>query len=505
MNLLYAVHANQHNMSSRKFQLAILGGAFFSGLALANQQTVVIYSAPWILWVFYVARGILWSGYRPTRILVYCAMLFCLGLSIYLYLPFTHPYTLPEDQADSLTHIVEHIRETVYGTKHPQHSRDHPVYSWGNTANWRGFFNHVFRGDYGSFQLFPARNGVPQSWWARLSANLAFYFEQNEFNATVRLLFMVGVFRQLWKLKQRKWSDVGHVLLAAYLLYLVGFFSLCNIPLDQGPIMRGIFARFFQQPNLLAFVFVVYGASVLEKMILWGVFIVTNQRIDRVIVQLSLFVIFLSVLWVHFQVSHPEYGVDHLPFVGMRGDLPTKNVFHTWTEEVLRSLPPHSLLMLYGDMETNILHYYNFQYRIRPDITLLSIVHMSYPWWTTGNHRSAYPHINFPGSHLATGCQPNIDKGGRHSVIIPYLQVTARMTHRHCSEFSILNERVSRCESTTAIGLFATPMAGCVLLFCPSRGRSGSLRRAIHHSFLRNDVYGNSCVSSAMEYRPLPY
>lgn len=210
-------------------------------------------------------------------------------------------------------------------------------------------------------------------------------------------------------------------------MYLFGFFSLCNIPLQED-ILRGIFARFFQQANMIVYIFVALGISIFEKLILWIVFVIAKQRIDRIIVQLSLFVIFMSVFCFHVQVSHPEY----LHFTPTTE--PTKSVYHIWAENVLHPLPNDSILLLFGDLETNIMHYYQYRWNIRPDVQLISVNHLSYSWWDEGVYKKLYPNCNFPGKNLAISCTKNIDKGENY----PYSMNEFIKANFHRPIFSLL-------------------------------------------------------------------
>merc|ERR1711879_241810 len=113
----------------------------------------------------------------------------------------------------------------------------------------------------------------------------------------------------------------------------------------------------------------------------------------------------MSVVCTHIQVSHPEY-IHFTPTIE-----PSRNVFHTWAENVLDPLPENSIVLLFGDLETNIIHYYQHRWKLRPDVTVISLNHMSYPWWHSGNYKHSYKDVLFPGTTLATKCKPHMDRG----------------------------------------------------------------------------------------------
>ena len=93
-------------------------GALACGLALTNQHTILLLEAPLILAVIISSRA---SLLRP-RSLVSLAMLFCLGLAPYLYLPWA-------------------------GAAAPRGS-------WGAVDEVKGFIRHLLRREYGSLQLY---------------------------------------------------------------------------------------------------------------------------------------------------------------------------------------------------------------------------------------------------------------------------------------------------------------------------------------------------------------
>ena len=55
---------------------------------------------------------------------------------------------------------------------------------------------------------------------------------------------------------------------SSFLIYITLFFWLCNLPLDAKPLFRGVFERFFQQPNVIVFIWLGIGCSVLLTQVL---------------------------------------------------------------------------------------------------------------------------------------------------------------------------------------------------------------------------------------------
>jgi hypothetical protein len=51
---------------------------------------------------------------------------------------------------------------------------------------------------------------------------------------------------------KRAWTNLNVCFLVAFLFYILVFFWLCNLPLEKG-LLRGVFVRFFIQPNILIY------------------------------------------------------------------------------------------------------------------------------------------------------------------------------------------------------------------------------------------------------------
>lgn len=122
LNTMFAAlicYQTLHFSQTRNISIAVLG-AFFCGLSLCNQHTIVLFEAPLIIWMLFLLRYVLMN--QP----IYIAILgfsFILGLSPYFYLPLAANYN-------------------------PQPG------SWGDVGTWDGFFHHFLRRDYGTRKIF---------------------------------------------------------------------------------------------------------------------------------------------------------------------------------------------------------------------------------------------------------------------------------------------------------------------------------------------------------------
>jgi hypothetical protein len=88
-------------------------GAFFSGLGLGNQHTLVIFAVPLCAAVLIVG---LWVGIFRLRRFLALAALFLLGFSVYIYMPLA--------------------------------TMRSPYVSWGECHTWEGFKKHFLRVEY---------------------------------------------------------------------------------------------------------------------------------------------------------------------------------------------------------------------------------------------------------------------------------------------------------------------------------------------------------------------
>lgn len=88
------------------------------GFALTNQQTIVLYEIPLILYILYLIRENI-----TLNLLIEIGIFFVLGLSPYMFLYFN----------------------AIFNPK---------SFTWGDLSTIQGFINHLLRKDYGTFRLF---------------------------------------------------------------------------------------------------------------------------------------------------------------------------------------------------------------------------------------------------------------------------------------------------------------------------------------------------------------
>lgn len=182
-------------------------GAFFSGLALTNQHTSVIYFLVYVI----LDLKFLWTS-KPGFCgkIVYWAQIgltMAIPLSIYLYLP---------------------ISSFLFS--------DSRRYNWGEHESISGILTHVLRAEYGTFQL--ASSGE-----INILKNINFVFQHaiSQFSFPVILIVVIGGFKSI---KMKKPS----VSLAVF-VYLLFFCLRANLDVEN-KLFAGVVERFYLQSNL---------------------------------------------------------------------------------------------------------------------------------------------------------------------------------------------------------------------------------------------------------------
>jgi hypothetical protein len=71
--------------------------------------------------------------------------------------------------------------------------------------------------------------------------------------------------------RRREKPCVGTIFLSTFLVYIVGFHALANLPLSEG-LLYGVHMRFWQQPNIIVFIYAGLGlATIFDRVLRWTV------------------------------------------------------------------------------------------------------------------------------------------------------------------------------------------------------------------------------------------
>lgn len=330
--LLYAV-VRFHG--ERKITIAY-AGAFWMGLAMSNHQSFAFYGLPCALWVLWQGRALL---LRP-KVIASLAGLFVLGLAPYAYLPFG--------------------------------GQRMGIWSWGDTTTLHGFLTHLLRKEYGTFQLASQSVGAQADgeFFARLTAYLASIPLQVGYIGVP--LVLVGL---VTSLQRGSRQGLGWLLALCFGVYVCVFFSLSNLTVKL-PLFLFVQTRFWQQANLLVFLWLGLGvAALLPKLPL---------RFARPSVVTALCVACVALqAAVHFRAQ----------------DRSRCQVSRNFAEAVLEPLPPATLLISSGDHVTATLRYYQLNAGLRRDVRIVDHVLLTNTWMKPLLEHNL-PDVVLPGARL---------------------------------------------------------------------------------------------------------
>ncbi|KAL4141136.1 hypothetical protein PRNP1_014258 [Phytophthora ramorum] len=318
-------------------------GAFVCGLGLANQHTIVLFEAPYILLVLWTRR------FRVVELLL-MAVVFIVGLSIYL--------------------------QTFVSAQEPTPS------SWGDTSTLGGLFDHVRRKEYGTFRLSPL-SGESEGLLLRLEAYGTDCFDDFHWMGLVLMCFGAKILlfpgrtsSNIIQHHQSSWyRHAGYAQMSAMVCYLLVFHSLANLPLDS-PMPRAVSSRFNMQPNTILAIWLGIGLAAITSKIASSV--AADDNLTK-IVRCSICMVLVAS---EYQRNQP-IGDD------MNGDMIRRH-----GEAIFQVVPRDAVVLSYTDINWNSLRYLQACENVRPDVTHLSLQLLPFPWFP--RQHSLYPTIAFP-------------------------------------------------------------------------------------------------------------
>jgi hypothetical protein len=323
-------------------------GAFVCGLAMCNQHTIVLFEVPIIAWVLCTLRSSLWTA----RDFAALTSAFVAGLVPYAYMPLTSAWN-------------------------PQPG------SWGDVTTLAGFLHHIRRADYGTFRLF-ASNDETEGLWTRL---YLYTVDLSTREIPLQLAFpmiALGVWSSIrsQNVHSGRTARVGAVcpfgamLVVLFTFYMLVFHSLSNLPLNER-LLYGVHMRFWQQPNIIAFVWLGLGLQFVQGT-------VTGMG-SSVLLKLSHAG---CVALVALQIATWYELMDQSRAFYIRN----------YARALLDPLPADAVLFVSFDLHWTALRYLQRCEQYRPDVTVLQLSMMTYKWFASKH--SNYPHLTFPGSRL---------------------------------------------------------------------------------------------------------
>lgn len=330
---LAVLWTEQEPRAGRRYALL---GAFVFGLGLSNHHTILFTAAPLVLWAA-------WRGHREgmrSRDFARLTLPFALGLVPYVWLPLASAGT-----------------STI---------------SWGVTGTWSGFWAHVLRREYGTFQLAPAgvaagtMAGVTAMAWARdLIDQVGFW------GLPLAVLGVIGCARE------RRRRSFGFVLLVAPLVAVGVIALLGNLPTSD-LLHRGIVARFWQEPDIFVFVWCGLGVAELER------------RLPPAVTAAATAAVALGAVLLPLALG----------FGAM--DRHGSTLVRSYGSEILRAAPKGALLFTKGDLITNTLRYLQAAEGMRPDVRVVDMELLGFAW-SRPRIAAEHPEIVIPGARYAPG------------------------------------------------------------------------------------------------------
>ncbi|KAJ1481641.1 hypothetical protein T484DRAFT_1806647, partial [Baffinella frigidus] len=307
-------------------------GAFIMGLGLTNQHTMLVYEVPLALAVLVAGRKTLLAPGPLLRLF----LLFCLGFSVYLYMP------------------LATLRM--------------PYVSWGDATSLDGFLRHILRKEYGSFRL-SADEKEPGRLWEGLHHWAMNVVEQNP--PGLALLAPLGLGAHLLRAFRGHGRSAELWLDATLMFYLVFFHALANLPLYGRPDHIEIIRRFWMQSACIEVLIIASGADAICTLL------PANLRGAPFSVSVAALLVGWAAVQWEVQDQSDNYVVEQ------------------FGREVLSLMPPNALFLTMTDLVTNSLRYLQVCHHYRQDVFVADQNLMSALWFVEGQAHN-FPGVNFP-------------------------------------------------------------------------------------------------------------
>ena len=255
-------------------------GIFYSGLALTNQHTSVLFILP-------IALLVLLKTKFSIAVLKTAIVTVAIPLSLYLYLPLSAYFS-------------------------------NAKWTWGDSTSIDGILTHVLRAEYGTFSLASGHAG--RGFEVMMSFNARQFIDDFTIFG-----FVFGIFGIILELRKPAWR-----LIVIFAFYTWFFNWRCNLDPEQG-LFKGVIQRFYLQSGIIFCIFIGIAADFALKLI--------EKKLQRRV--LPVFILSVPVLVAGYRYEAMNYSkfthvndfADHLAnsfpensIILMKGDLPSNSL-----------------------------------------------------------------------------------------------------------------------------------------------------------------------------------
>lgn len=392
---------------------------FICGLALCNQHTSILLIIPTAVWI-------LWSQYELVTVpqLGVYLLYGILGLLPYIHLPIAHMYWRnPGSWGDTSTIMgfFRHLLRSDYGTLRLLARADAQTENFGQRTviYIRDLFNEQMpKGLAICFMIsivlsftFLSRNclrlrttirtgkkSVPNVSSSSSTKGGATKSNDKPSGSTVASSTAVPSSSSPSSSSVPIPSAFLHVIAVSktfplaitlfYTFYFLVFHNLSNMPLND-PLLAGVHARFWLQPNILAFLMAMGGIGYLVH---W-ISLVLNRYVRASIGVVNTILLTILTFLIGLTFAGIQYYRNHV-----RMNLSDDDIMNKYGEALLKPLPKDAVLITSFDFQWTTTRYLQACEYVRPDISILNGPVMSYNWFRA--QQSTYPKVRFPGTHL---------------------------------------------------------------------------------------------------------
>ena len=332
--LLYWVVKFQRAAVTSRAKIAV-EASFISGLSMCNQHTSILFIAVIGMWMFV---SLLRDKSLTGRQFVLTGVAFLFGLLPYIQLPLSAYFS------------------------------NSPI-TWGNHKTLTAILNHITRGDYGSMRL--SANDHPSNFLVSFKLLTMDMIHELGMLTAVLCVFCLVTARNFPSIK----TEVN-VYVSALSLYTLFFCKQANIDTSR-PFLSGVLERFWMQSNIVV--------SVLSGCGLWTLYSTILTKYPRL--KNGLYAIFsIGALLVAWRQVSRNYSSC---------DMSENKIVETYGKAILDGLPPNSIVLLSGDVESYSTRYLRYCEGYRDDVDVIDSEMLGYPWFKE-THQHGLKHFIFP-------------------------------------------------------------------------------------------------------------